>query len=244
MRIPVLNQAIAGLALLLSGVCAVSAGSFKLSPLRVTLSPAIPVSAITVTNSGTEPTVVQLETLSWSQQGEQDVYSPTRDIIATPPIFTIPVGGAQVVRLGLRRVPDAQRELTYRVFMQEAPSAPKPGVTGMNMILRMGVPVFVAPTVIQANAVAWKIYRTPNGRLELSLTNNGNAHLQLLTFILADVAGKELGKQTVTAYVLPGQSRKLVVKDIPAPAVGVKLRVLAHTDGGDLDSDLLEVLQK
>ena len=239
-----LNQVIAGLALLLIGAGAASAGSFEVSPVRITLSPEIPVSAITVTNNSTEPTVVQLETLNWSQQGEQDVYSPTSDIIATPPIFTLPVGGYQVVRVGLLRAPDAQRELTYRLYLQEAPSAPKPGFTGMNMVIRQGVPVFVTPTIKPPDAVAWKIYRSSDGRLELSLTNNGNAHLQVTTFTVADVTGKELGKQTLAGYILPGQSRNVVVKDIPAPVVGAKLRVLAHTDSGDLDSDLIAVQQK
>ncbi len=240
----VLSQTIAGLVLLLAGAGAVSAGSFQVNPVRATLSPSQSVSAMTVSNTGTAPTVLQLEVSSWSQQDGKDIYTPSREIIATPPIFTIPAGGSQVVRVGLRRMPDAQRELTYRLFLTEAPAAPKSDFQGMQMTLRIGVPVFVMPAVTPPTAVIWKLYRTHEGVLELGLTNNGSVHVQVANFKLTNAEGKELVKQELSAYALPGQSLSWPVKGFPAPVSGVNLRVLAQTDKGNLDSGMITIESK
>lgn len=69
--------------------------------------------------------MVQLEAMAWNKAQGQDIYTPTTDLIAAPPIFTVPPGGTQIVRIGLRRAPDPQRELAYRVYFQEIPPPPR-----------------------------------------------------------------------------------------------------------------------
>ena len=93
--------------------------------MRVTLSDKQKIGTITVRNDGTEPVPMQLEVLNWSQEEANDVFTPTRELIVNPPIFTIPAGGSQLIRVGLRGTPDAQRELTYRIFIQELPPPPR-----------------------------------------------------------------------------------------------------------------------
>ena len=90
-----LRQAAFGLLLLFAGVSAASASSFQVNPVRAALSPVQPVVALTVRNIGTEPAVMQLEVMNWSQQEGQDVYAATKDILSTPPIFTVPGGGSK-----------------------------------------------------------------------------------------------------------------------------------------------------
>ena len=48
------------------------AGSFRVSPVRVTLSTNQPISALTVKNDGTDPTTIQLQVLAWSQRNGED----------------------------------------------------------------------------------------------------------------------------------------------------------------------------
>ena len=57
-------------------------------------------------NHGQAAAVVQLEPMAWAHMAGKDTYTPTNEILATPPIFTIPAGGAQIVRVGLRRAVD------------------------------------------------------------------------------------------------------------------------------------------
>lgn len=240
----VLSQSLCAMVFLLAGLGAASAGSFQVNPVRATLSPDKPIGAMTVRNLGNEPTVLQLEVMNWSQEQGKDVYTPSRELLATPPIFTVPAGGSQIVRVGLRRPPDAQRELTYRLFLQEVPPPPKPGFQGLQVALRIGVPVFVPPAAVQPPVLAWRIIRTREGQLELGLANNGNSHVQVANVRLVRPDGGELGKQQIAAYVLSGQSSIWPLKDIKAPQPVSALHVFAQTDIGDLDAGVINVESK
>ncbi len=219
-----------------------SAASVAVSPVRATLSASEPLGAITLHNAGTEPVSMQLEVLNWSQEAGKDVFTPTREVLANPPIFTVPAGGSQLVRIGLRRAPDAQRELTYRIFLQELPPS-DPDLQGAAMTMRISLPVFVLPEVDANPALRWQAARTPQGALKLSLTNNGNAHIQIANFKLSLPGSAQpwVTKQS-SEYVLPGQSRDWTLpanSENPAPPPGVTLQLFAQTDAGDIDAEVL-----
>ena len=86
--------------------------------------------ALTVRNDGTEPVSMQLEVLNWSQEAGKDVLTPSRELLANPPIFTVPAGGSQLVRVGLRRAPDATARANLSHCLQELPPPPKPDFMG------------------------------------------------------------------------------------------------------------------
>lgn len=215
------------------------AGTFVVSPVRATLTVSQQVGALTVRNDSAEPTVVQLEVLSWSQQDAKDIYEPTREILATPPIFTVPPGGSQIVRVGLRRAPDPERELSYRLYLQEVPPPPKPDFQGLQVALRIGIPVFVLPSAPAKPVLRWQLSRTPQGQLRVSLSNDGNAHIQVANFRLVPAGREPLPTQQVAAYVLPGQSRDWLMDVAPTPPPGSALRLFAQTDAGDIQAELV-----
>src|SRR6186713_2641410 len=189
------GQAFIGLAFLLGLACVAHAGSFVVNPVRVTLSASQPVNAITVRNDGSEPTVVQLETVAWSQKGGVDVLAKTQEILATPPIFTIPPGGSQIVRVGLRRVPDAGAEITYRLFLREVPAA-QPVAQGLRVALRVSLPVFVVPQTSLTPKLEWRVMRREDGRIRLHANNSGAAHIQIAEVSLSSLyGGKAIGSQ-------------------------------------------------
>jgi fimbrial chaperone protein len=238
-----LRQIACVLALLVAGAGMANAGSFQINPVRATLSNHQTVSALTIHNTGSESSVMQVEIVAWSQQNGQDVYTPSRELIVTPPIFTVSAGGSQVLRVGLRRPAEGQRELTYRVFIQEVPPPPKPSFKGLQVALRFGIPVFVAPATEQSPALVWGVYRTPEGQLVVSLANNGNTHVQVANFRLVS-SNEELVTQHIAAYVLSGQSSSWQVKEIPAPTAGTQLHLLAQTDAGEIDGGFITLEQK
>jgi fimbrial chaperone protein len=209
-----------------------SAGSFAVNPVRVTLSAGQAVAALTVHNEAKEATVVQLEATSWSQHDGNDVISPTADILATPPIFTIPPGGSQIVRVGLRRTPDAQRELTYRLFLREVPP-PEPIAQGLRVALAVSMPVFVTPPHAVAAKLQWQVALLPDGQMRLRATNTGNAHVQIGKFELSQVPnGQMLASQAVSAYVLPDDTRTWIVGGIAGTPLGALIGLSAQTDAG------------
>jgi fimbrial chaperone protein len=229
--------------LFVMGSSVANAASFGVSPVRVTLSESQQMGALTVRNDGTEPVSMQLEVLNWSQAAGKDVLTPSRELLANPPIFTVPAGGSQLVRVGLRRAPDAQRELTYRVILQELPPPPNPNFMGTRMLMRISLPVFVLPKVDAKPVLLWQAARTPQGALKISLTNNGNAHIQIANFKLSLPGSQQPWVTKESAeYVLPGQSRDWTLpanSENPAPPLGVTLQLFAQTDAGDIEAEVL-----
>ena len=126
----VLKQVVYGLFFFVVGVSYVNAASIGVSPVRATLSENQQIEAITLRNNGTKPATLQLEVMSWSQQNGKDIFKATRDVLANPPIVTVPAGGSQLVRFGLRRAPNLERELTYRIFIEELAPPPDPDFYG------------------------------------------------------------------------------------------------------------------
>jgi len=221
-----------GLAILGLGSAPVLAGSFSVSPMRIALSAGRPVAALEVHNDGAEASVLQLELLGWTQADNADVYAETTEVLATPPILTVPPGGSRVVRIGLRRAPDRDRELTYRLYIQEVPPPLAADFQGLRMTLRVGVPVFVAATAKPAPQLHWRSAAAADGQVKLTLTNSGNEHVKITDLELSFADGaRSSGVQRVSTYVLPGQSRDWLVKMDGPVAAGSALRVTAHTDG-------------
>jgi fimbrial chaperone protein len=212
------------------------AGSFMVSPVRATLSAKQPVAALTVRNESQEATVVQVEVVAWTQREGNDVYAATRELLATPPIFTVGPGASQLVRIGLRRDADPGRELAYRVFLQEVPAPAKTEFKGLRVALRMGIPVFVLPPTAVAPLLLWRAEPAQGGGLSLSLRNDGTAHVQFTELRLALSGGSELTREQMSTYVLPGQSRGWRFNRSAPP--GASLRLNARTDGGDVETDL------
>ena len=236
-------QAAYGLLLFVAGVSVVSAANIGVNPVRVTLSENQKMGTLTVRNGGTEPMSMQLEVLNWSQEEGNGVFTPTRELIVNPPIFTIPAGGSQLLRVGLRGAPDAKRELAYRIFLQELPPPPSPDFNGAKMLMRVSLPVFVLPKVAANPLLRWQAVRTSDGSLKISLTNDGNAHIQIINFSLSKPGSAQPWIfQKASDYALIGQSLDWILPasaDYSIPKSGTTIQLFAETDAGDIEAEVL-----
>ncbi len=224
----------AGLAALLA-LSPALAGTFTISPLRVDFADATGMAVLTVRNEDGKPVVVQTQGLAWSQEGGQDALTPSRDLLVSPAVFTLPAGGSQLVRVALRRDVDPARELTYRLLLQEVPQAASPDFNGLQIVLRLSVPVFVEPRAPATPQIAWVATRGDDGKLSLSARNDGSAHARIHRFSVktADGAATVLD-QPELAYLLPGSSPPLDIRRqqqhpsecaCPRPAPGWLVRI-------------------
>jgi len=227
-----------GLALFTASVSVANAGSFTVNPVRLSLSATQSIAAVTVKNVGEEATVIQLETSSWTQQDGKDVLEPTTDILATPPILTVPPGASRIVRVGLRRPADPQRELTYRMFLREVPP-PQPVSQGLRVALLISMPVFVAPPRIPGPQVEWHARRMHDGDIQLQARNTGRSHIQLgqLQIVQAD-SGVEVASRNMADYLLPDNGREWTVMTKSAPPAGTLLSVTSVADTGTLKANV------
>ena len=239
----VIINAVFGLFVFLVGATVVNAAAIGVSPVRVTLSDKQKIGTITLRNDGTDPVPMQLEALKWSKEEGEDVFTSTRELIVSPPIFTIPAGGSQLIRVGLRRAPDAQRELTYRIFLQELPPPPSPDFQGAKMLMRVSLPVFVLPKVTAKPVLRWHAVRTSDGALKISLSNSGNAHIQIANFSLSlPGSAQPWITQQTSNYVLIGQSFDWILPanaDYSIPKSGATRQLFAQTDAGDIEAEVL-----
>jgi fimbrial chaperone protein len=226
------------LAVLLLAPLGARAASFQVNPIRLTLSAEQATDVLRVTNTSDSPTVVQLQIVVWSQENGQDVYTPSRALLATPPIFTVAPGSQQVVRVGMRSAPDAKQETCYRLFLSEVPPAPAPGFRGVQIALRIGIPVFVEPAQPTAPALQWSAKRVSASELEIAAANNGTAHAEILKLIVAEKGRSTPLLQEFGGYLLPGARRAWTIKLAVPLTANAPLEITADTDRGSFHAQL------
>ncbi len=219
-----------------------TAGDLGVDPVLLELSPRQRTVAIKITNSSGQPTAIQTQAVTWSQVDGKDVYTPTKELLVSPPIVTIAPNSEQIIRVALRRAADSKSELAYRIFLQQLPVPPAPGVQGVQVALRIGLPVFVKPQQGKAAPkMVWSAVRMPENTLKVTMHNQGNAHVQISDFEFSALgADKPVAGQSGSSYVLAGQTRDWLLKENSAvKTVDGRLRLKAYTDAGEVDVVLL-----
>lgn len=213
------------------------AGSFQVNPVRVELTAQEKSAVIRVLNTGEETVTIQSQLLAWSQQDGNDHLIPTREVLVSPPIFKIKPGATQIVRVGLLRQIDDHRELSYRLQIEEIPSPPAPDFKGLQVALRIGMPVFVKSRDKTAQDLHFSISKPVNGNLDLSISNQGNAHAQLYELTVHAKEGQTLAAHNNSLYILPGQRRSISFKNVDLARFGSDdLLVKVRTRAGSLES--------
>ncbi len=221
------------------------AGTFSITPIRVDLSARAGTGVVTLRNQEDRPLVVQAQMHSWQQVEGKDRLEPTREILVAPAVFTVPPNGAQVVRIALRREPEATTELSYRLVLTEVPPQAEPGFTGLSFALQMSLPVFVAARQKATPELRWSATQQGDGPLLVTTHNVGTAHARVLQLEFAplDAAGDPV-RPTGAAYILPGQSRIWAVADENEDtnkndrAAWRRLRVKGTAEDGDFAAEL------
>lgn len=214
------------------------AASFEVGPVLIELSSRHPVAVEGVRNDSDTPVTIQVSVTAWDQSENADRYTPTRDLVATPPIFTVPPGGRQIVRVASRLPWPSQRERSYRMFLQQVPSGREPGQRAeLQVLLRFGVPVFVEPSSRPVAAkLVWSARLVPHG-LELTVDNAGTGHARIDAVTVAQGTGQPLAKESAGLYVLPGRARSLTLTSTRAVKPGMRLHLTAQTDTGEVSAD-------
>ena len=152
---PALAQRATAWLLMLAAAGTAAAGNFSVAPVRIELQGAQRTAVVTVHNNDDAPLLIQVSTLAWSQPEGDDKYEATHDLLATPPVFTLPAKGEQIVRVALRRDPDATRELDYRLLLAEVPQSTDKDFTGLRVALHLSLPVFVKAVAPATAELHW-----------------------------------------------------------------------------------------
>jgi fimbrial chaperone protein len=152
------------------------AGVFSVTPVRLYMTPRDRAVAVTITNEGDTPVVLQADLNQWTQKADgTDELTPTEDLILSPPIIKLGPKARQVVRLARLVPPDAIRQLTYRMILREVPEAtPAKDKIQVAIALALSLPVFITPPAAKKQ-VACKTLPADPGNLNVACSNTGTA---------------------------------------------------------------------
>jgi fimbrial chaperone protein len=212
-----------------------NAQQVSVSPLRVTLKTEQQSEILTVRNTSQQAFTIQPKVMKWSQKDGKDVMEATRDVLVAPPIIEVPAGESQVIRLALKRAPEAGKELTYRLFIQQVTAPQKFSTTGLTFAWNLSLPIFVTP-VDSGLTPTLQWTGAVNGKtLAFTATNSGSMHIQVKKIRIESSAGVSESSQMF--YLLPAQQLKVAIQ---APAgVGRSVVLVADTDAGELKQEVV-----
>ena len=221
------------------------AATFRVSPIRLSLSASSTSGLLTISNESDETLRFQLTAYRWSQGagGEMEL-AANDDVVVFPRLLTLEPRKERKIRVGAV-ASFAETEKTYRVFVEELPSAESAslasGAPSVHVLTRMGIPVFLQPSKARTDGAIVN----PNveqGTVRFQVRNNGNVHLMLEALSLRGIseAGETVFDKPIEAwYVLAGGLRQFDVTLPRELCDRVRtLRIEARTGAGALTDRL------
>jgi fimbrial chaperone protein len=197
----------------------VYAGYFNIKPIWVYLNSNKKVESLHLKNRAKEAVTIQIKTFEWTQDDKgTDVYTPTEEIFYMPRVITLNGEEERTIKIGYDKKPSLV-EKTFRIFFEELPKAKiKTDETGMQIALKLGVPIFIAPQKKEGPKGEITNASVLKHRLSFQIINNGKEHFypKSITVSATDAEGKDVfSDKQQTWYILPGKNRTYTV-DIPA----------------------------
>ncbi|MDW5442469.1 molecular chaperone [Polaromonas sp. SM01] len=207
-----------GLTVLLGQAATASAASLQVSPILLEFAPKEQAQSMWLSNTGTQPLRAQVRVQQWTQTSEGDQLSPTRALLASPPVVEIPPGEKQMIRIIRPQGGVPAREESYRLIVDELPSSgvAGPGGTapaGLQFLLRYSVPVFVSvvePVPVTGkpsdiSALSTSLQSGPPAPL-LTVINKGTQRVKISQLVHVDKQGRRTSLVPgLLGYVLAGQ---------------------------------------
>lgn len=182
-----------------------TAGSLQIDPIKVEINADRKIASIRVKNEEDAPVTIRAYALTWDQVDGEDRYASTNAIILSPPVFTIPAKGTQLVRIGLRTPAAGGR--AYRLMIEEVPQ-PKEG-SGVQVALRLNIPLYAGVASGALGDLTWRAFQDGPKGWFVEAANKGSGYVR----VEAEEAAAATGVRQVSGFgvVLPGSTRRWFV---------------------------------
>jgi fimbrial chaperone protein len=214
------------------------AAALQITPILIELAGGARTSTVQVENRGGGATTMQVRVFAWTQPPDTDKLTETTALVASPPIFSIPEGATQIVRVVLLAPPGAS-EQAYRLLLDEIPG-PAQG-TAVVVALRVSLPVFAIPASAPPAVLKWNLETGPDGKPRLSIANVGGRYARIADLKLTLPNGVALPMKQIgqTPYVLPHAERHWTIDDSRhAIRPGISVMVTGTSNAGPLREKL------
>jgi|KBSSwiStaDraftv2_1062776.scaffolds.fasta_scaffold220541_3 fimbrial chaperone protein len=197
---------------------AAGTSTFSVNPVQIHLTAKSPSTLLSVRNDSDHELRFQLSAFAWDQTPQDQMrLLPTSDIVFYPPLITLAPKEQRKIRIGTSTTFGAQ-EKAYRVFVEELPYLDRNGenTTGITVLTKMGIPIFLDATRAVAQATLEEI-STHDGQISFRLRNTGNTHFVADKIVVRGFggAGDVVFDTPISGwYVLAGRVRAYQI-DIP-----------------------------
>lgn len=221
--------ALAGLAglLALAAATASAKGQLQVRPTQVEVPVGASATRLVLANTGDRPLTAQVRVFAWTQADGDDRLAKTELVQLSPPIVQLAAGAEQLVRVVAQGAPPAGRDATYRLVVDELPTADSGGGSGISLRMRYVLPLYVRA----ADAPAPKLTCQLQG-VVLACANDGGQSAQLGASKLADGQGHAIAlTEGLLGYVLPGARRAWPVDGKRLAPLGADLRLETQLNG-------------
>lgn len=229
------NQAVTGLVLFFTlGLPNAWGASFSVDPVIAHITGQQRITSFNVKNRSSVPTAIELQIFRWEQVNGEEKLTPAPEMLVTPTIFKVPGDASQIIRVGKRQAVLNEKEQAYRLILKEIPAPPKPGFQGLNVLLKISLPIFASKTIVSP-ALQWRAKVSDHGKLQLDIHNTGLGHTKILQVHL------ENGNQTPQtikrqAYLLAGDQQQWSTELDVKP--GTEFKLVADTSKGQINTIL------
>ena len=191
-------------------------------------------SALWIENKGTTPVTLQVRALGWSQVKGDENYAQQDDVVASPPIASVPPGQRQLVRIIRREQGHGEVEHSYRLLIDELPPAvdpAKPNDPGaqLSVQMRYSIPRFTYDAA-EAKPTLSAYFEIQAGKRYLVIRNMGAKHARLVDLRLREGAQATTVLPGLVGYVLAGSTMRW---ELPSTAPMMS-QVVVNVNGGDI----------
>lgn len=187
------------------------AGVFSVTPVRIYMEPKDRAVAVTITNDGDVPLVMQADLYSWKQKPNgEDELTLTEDMFLSPPIIKLAPNSRQVVRLARLTPAKSGEQLTYRMIVREIPEAkPAKDAVQLQIALAFSMPVFITPPNAKSKLAC---QLDSQNSLVVVCENTGQSHSHPTQIQLLGKDESLIGAEDSGAYLLAGTKRSFLLK--------------------------------
>jgi fimbrial chaperone protein len=117
------------------------AASLRVAPVMLQVTGSA-TTTLRVWNTDKSALRIQVRVFRWTREGGEDILTPTKDVVVSPPISTLKPGVENLIRVvRVAKTPLAGRE-SYRVLVDQLPDpkAKKAGV--VSVLVRHAIPLY------------------------------------------------------------------------------------------------------
>ncbi|MGP5201880.1 fimbrial biogenesis chaperone [Psychrobacter aquimaris] len=212
------------------------ASGLQVSPISLSLQARENASGLTLSNTADNVINAQVRVYQWSQDETGDQLTPSRGLLASPPMIKLNSGERQLIRIIRAKAPPQGAgavEAAYRIMVNELPIKSAPQKTGLQFALSYSLPVFVQPVGVAKTSpqLQWSTQLQPDGKkVTLRVSNTGNGHAKLSQLSFVNMVGFSTDiNPGLLGYVLPGATMNWTLKIPPsALTTGGKFKVMLN----------------